>query len=82
VTVTAAPTVRAAQDVFLSLSDRDVAASPRVHDTDPLQFIVLKPAAGPAGIRLRVDGVDSMQFKGQGVSPRPVLDPKTITFPA
>ncbi len=82
VTVTAAPTVRAAQDVFLSLSDRDVAATTRALDTDPLQFTVLKPAAGVASIRLRVDGVDSMQFKGQGTPSRPVLDPKTITFPA
>jgi hypothetical protein len=82
VTVTAAPIVQAAQEAFLSLPDRDVAASLRTHDTDPLQFSLTAPAAGPVVVRLRVDGVDSMQFTGQGVPLRPVLALQTLQIPA
>jgi hypothetical protein len=82
VTVTAAPIVRAVQTAFLSLPDRDVASVARLNDTDPLEFAVSNPAAGTVVARLRVDGVDSMQFKAQGVPPRPVLDRQTVTFPA
>ena len=82
VTVTAAPIVHAAQTAFLALPDRDVASIARANDTDPLQFSVSNPAAGTVVARLRVDGVDTMQFKAQGVPPRPVLDRQTVTFPA
>jgi hypothetical protein len=82
VTVTPAPIVRARQTAFLALPDRDVASSARVNDTDPLEFSVSNPAAGTVVARLRIDGVDSMQFKAQGVPPRPVLDRQTVTFPA
>jgi hypothetical protein len=82
VTVTAAPVVQTAQAPFLSLPDRDVAAAPRGLNTDPLQFLLPNPAAGKVVVRLRVDGVDSMQFKGQGVPPRPVLDQQTVQIPA
>ena len=81
-TVTPAPVVQGAQVAFLSLPDRDVAASPRALDTDPLQFSVIAPAAGSVVVRLRVDGVDSMQFTGQGVPPRPVLAQQTLQLPA
>jgi hypothetical protein len=82
VTVTPAPAARKDQVAFLSLPDRDVAASPRANDGDPLRFLVLSPAAGQVAVRLRVDGVDSLQFKSQGVPPVPVLDLQKITFPA
>jgi len=82
VTVTPAPAVPAAQSAFLALPDRDVAGNPRVLDTDPLLFTVANPAAGQVVVRLRVDGVDSMQFKGQGMPPRPVLAQQTVQFPA
>jgi hypothetical protein len=81
VTVTPAPLVLRAQAAFLSLPDRDVAANPRALATDPLQFAVVNPAAGQAVVRLRVDGVDSLQFKGQGVPPKPGLAQQTIQFP-
>jgi len=81
VTVTPAPAVMTAQEAVLALPDRDVAASPRGQASDPLVFTVAKPAAGPAVVRLRIDGVDSMQFKGQGVPPRPVLALQTVQFP-
>lgn len=82
VTVTAAPLVRVPQTAFLALPDRDVAPIARVNDTDPLKFIVANPTPGSVVARLRVDGVDSMQFKAQGVPPRPVLDRQSVTFPA
>ena len=82
VTVTAAPAVLAAQTAFLSLPERDVPANPRAADNDPLEFLLTQPAAGQVPVRLRVDGIDSMQFKGQGVPPRPVLDQKTVQIPA
>jgi hypothetical protein len=82
VTVTPAPIVKPAQRVFLSLPDRDVAANPRSLVTDPLQFSLIKPAAGQVMVRLRVDGVDSMQFKSQGVPPRPVLAQQPLQIPA
>lgn len=82
VTVTAAPVVQAAQPAFLSLPDRDVPANPRTLNTDPVQFSLINPAAGQVTVRLRVDGVDSMQFKGQGVPSRPVLAQQTLQIPA
>lgn len=82
VTATPTPLVQLNQVAFLSLPDRDVAASSRALDTDPLQFTVVNPAAGQAVVRLRVDGVDSQQFQGQGVPPKPVLAQQTISFPA
>ena len=36
------------------------------------KFLVLSPVAGQVVVRLRVDGVDSLQFKSQGVPPVPV----------
>lgn len=81
VTVTAAPVVQAAQPAFLSLPDRDVPANPRTLNTDPVQFSLINPAAGQVTVRLRVDGVDSMQFKGQGTPPRPVLAQQTLQIP-
>jgi Pvc16 N-terminal domain len=81
VTVTPAPAVSLDQAALLSLPDSDIAASPRALDTDPLQFTVVNPAAGQAVVRLRVDGVDSLQFQGQGTPPKPVLALQTIQFP-
>jgi hypothetical protein len=82
VTVSPAPLVKPAQTVFLSLPDRDVAANPRSLITDPLQFSITNPSAGKVMVRLRVDGVDSMQFKSQGVPPRPVLALQPLQIPA
>lgn len=82
VTVTPAPLLQMNQVAVLSLPDRDVAANSRALETDPLQFNVVNPAAGQAVVRLRVDGVDSLQFKGQGTPPKPVLAQQTIPFPA
>jgi hypothetical protein len=82
VTVTPAPLVKPAQTVFLSLPDRDVPANIRSLVTDPLQFSLIKPAAGQVMVRLRVDGVDSMQFKSQGMPPRPVLAQQPLQIPA
>ncbi len=81
VTVTPAPGVPAAQAAFLSLPDRDVAAGPRALDTDPLQFTVVNPVAGQEVVKLRVDGVDSMQFTAQGAPPQPALAQQTVQFP-
>ena len=84
VTVTPAPLVQLAQTVFLSLPDRDVPAKPRALPGDPLEFLLLNPAATgvkPVAVRLRVDGVDSMSFKAQGVPPRPVLNQETLQIP-
>ncbi len=81
VTVTPAPAVLPAQEAVLALPDRDVTAAPRGAPADPLLFTVLKPPAGSAVVRLRVAGVDSMQFKGQGVPPKPVLAVQTVVFP-
>ncbi|HTL17967.1 MAG TPA: hypothetical protein VL793_12065, partial [Patescibacteria group bacterium] len=82
VTATAAPVAQPAQPVFLSMPDRDVPANPRALTTDPLEFLLLNPVAGQVIVRLRVDGVDSMPFKSQGVPPRPVLDQQTLQIPA
>ena len=82
VTVTPAPIVKPAQTVFLSLPDRDVPANIRSLVTDPLQFSLINPSAGQVMVRLRVDGVDSMQFKSQGVPPRPVLAQQPLQIPA
>ena len=81
VSVTPAPAVLPTQAAVLALPDRDIAAAPRAHASDPLQFTVANPAAGAAVVRLRVDGVDSMQFKGQGTPPKPVLALQTVQFP-
>jgi hypothetical protein len=81
VTVTPAPLVKPAQTVFLSLPDRDVPANTHSLVNDPLKFSLIKPAAGQVMVRLRVDGVDSMQFKSQGVPPRPVLAPQPLQIP-
>ena len=81
VTVTPAPIVKPAQRVFLSLPDRDVPANIRSLVNDPLQFSLTNPSAGEVIVRLRVDGVDTMQFKSQGVPPRPVLDQQTLQIP-
>ena len=82
VTATPAPLVRPTQVAVLSLPDRDIAANPRGLDTDPMEFLVTNPLAGKVTVRLRVAGVDSLQFKGQGVPPRPVLDQQTLQIPA
>lgn len=82
VSITPTPPVAATQTVFLALPDRDVRANARTTETDPLEFLLLKPTAGAVFVRLRVDGVDSLPFKGQGVPPRPVLDQTTLTIPA
>jgi hypothetical protein len=82
VTVTSAPVVKPAQSVFLSLPDRDVPANPHSLVNDPLTFSLTNPTAGQViVVRLRVDGVDTMQFKSQGVPPRPVLDQQTLQIP-
>jgi hypothetical protein len=73
--------VKPAQRVFLSLPGGDVAAKPRSLVTDPLQFSLTKPAPGQVMVRLRVDGVDTMQFKSQGVPPRPVLAQQPLQIP-
>jgi hypothetical protein len=81
VTVTPAPIVKPAQRVFLSLPDHDIPANIRSLVNDPLQFSLTNPSAGEVIVRLRVDGVDTMQFKSQGVPPRPVLAQQTLQIP-
>jgi len=81
ITVDPAPAVKPTQSAFLSLPEGDVLALPRAATIDPLRFLITKPAAGRVAVRLRVDGVDSMQFKGQGAPPKPVLDIQTVDIP-
>ena len=81
VTVTPAPAVLASQAAILALPAGDVAANARTLDTDPLSFTVVAPAAGQEVVQLRVDGVNSLQFSGQGTPPRPALALQTIQFP-
>ena len=82
VTVDPAPAVKPTQSAFLSLPEGDFLAQPRAAVGDPLRFLVPKPIAGRVAVRLRVDGVDSMQFKAQGAPPKPVLDIQTVDLPA
>ncbi len=82
ITVDAAPAVKPTQSAFLSLPEGDVLALPRAAIADPLHFLIPNPTAGRAPVRLRIDGVDSMQFKAQGAPPKPVLDVQTVDIPA
>lgn len=82
VTADLAPVVDPLQSVFLILPDREMPALPRSAEADPIQFNVTNPSAGSSVVRLRVDGVDSMQFKTQGTPLKLVLDSTTVQFPA
>jgi hypothetical protein len=63
-TLAASPQVLTTQSATMLLADREVAVTPRVADTDPLQFLIEDaPVLTDAVVRLRVDGVDSMPFK-------------------
>lgn len=82
VTVTANPAVRLTQPASLVLPDREVAAEIRASQGDPLEFLVPNPANGKVNVRLRVDGVDSLQFKRDpGPPSQLVLDSQSVTFP-
>ncbi len=81
VTVQPAPNVLAVQQAILSLPDRDVTASSPRNDTDPLKFTIANPPTGPVVVRLRVDGVDNLTFKGQTGPPKLVLAQQIAQFP-
>jgi hypothetical protein len=81
VTIVSSPEVRMSQSAALALPDREVPGEARGQPADPLKFKVIHPAAGAVPVRLRVDGVDSMQFKRQGVPPTLVIDKQEVLFP-
>lgn len=73
-TITCIPHVRPTQGAALLIADREVSAQPHTIDTDTLQFIVeAAPIVTGALARVRIEGVDSLPFVRQAVSPSPYL---------
>lgn len=73
-TITCGPEVRPSQHAELLIADREVAAEGHPADTAALQFIIEDaPVVTDALVRLRIDGVDSLPFRRQGVPPPPRL---------
>lgn len=73
-TITCGPVVRTSQRAVLLIADREIDAEPHPIDTATLQFIIEDaPVVNDALIRLRIDGVDSLPFRRQGVPPPPRL---------
>ena len=59
VTFDVVPHVRAEQAAVLALNTAEATAPPRTSTVDDLEFVFDSVAAGPAWVRLRVDGVQS-----------------------
>lgn len=73
-TITCGPVVRTSQRAALLIADREIDAEPHPIDTATLQFIIENaPVVNDVLIRLRIDGVDSLPFRRQGVPPPPRL---------
>lgn len=80
-TVVSQPTVRRKQQAVVVLPDSEAVAKPRANDADPLLFVLKNPAAGETALRLRVDGVDSLEFKLDGNSLPLVMERQKVTIP-
>lgn len=82
VTVTALPEVWPTQQAVLVLPDREITCEPRANRSDLLKFQVNDPASGQAVVRLRVDGVETLQFKRDpGPPPASTMDTRSVNFP-
>jgi hypothetical protein len=82
VTVASRPQVRLEQRATLLLGTTEATAAPRTNASDPLVFTFPNTVpAGPAWVRLRVDGTDSLLLDRSG--PAPVFDlAQRIAVPA